>query len=212
MFTGIIEELGQIKEITRFSGGKHFQIEAEQVLEGTKVGDSIAVNGVCLSVTQLNSRKFEAQAVQETLERSNLTNIQKSEFVNLERPLKASDRLDGHIVQGHIDGKGRFLSRKDLGQSALLEFKIPDNLLKYIVKKGSIALNGVSLTVADIQNNNIQVSIIPITLHDTNLGQLKSGDIVNVEVDVLAKYVEKQLGNSRPGQDFKNKIKKWGYD
>lgn len=212
MFTGIIEELGQIKEITRFSGGKNFQIEAEQVLEGTKVGDSIAVNGVCLSVTQLNSRKFEAQAVQETLERSNLTNIQKSEFVNLERPLKASDRLDGHIVQGHIDGKGRFLSRKDLGQSALLEFKIPDNLLKYIVKKGSIALNGVSLTVADIQNNNIQVSIIPITLQDTNLGQLKSGDIVNVEVDVLAKYVEKQLGNSRPGHDFKNKIKKWGYD
>lgn len=212
MFTGIIEELGQIKKITRFSGGKNIQIEAEQVLEGTKVGDSIAVNGVCLSVTQLDSRNFETQAVQETLERSNLSNIQKSEFVNLERSLKASGRLDGHIVQGHVDGKGRFLSRKDLGNSALLKFNVPDNLLKYIVKKGSIALNGVSLTVADIQNNNIQVSIIPITLQDTNLGQLKSGDIVNVEVDVLAKYVEKQLGNSRPGQDFKNKIKKWGYD
>ncbi|HMA62429.1 MAG TPA: riboflavin synthase [bacterium] len=212
MFTGIIEELGQIKKITRFSGGKRFQILASRVLEDTKIGDSIAVNGVCLSVTQLYDQSFEAQAVQETLKRSNLSYIQKGGEVNLERPLKASDRLDGHFVQGHVDGEGQFLSRKNLGDSAILKFVVPDNLLNYIVKKGSIALNGVSLTVTEIQNNKVHISIIPITLQDTNLGKLKSGDKVNIEVDVLAKYVEKQLGNSQPGQDFKGKIKKWGYD
>lgn len=211
MFTGIIEELGKVRDITTFSGGKKITVAAPKIVEGVEIGDSIAVNGACLSVTELYKDGFQAQAVQETLEKSNLNRLKKNARVNLERPLRVSDRFDGHIVQGHVDGTGKFLQKTQKGQSAIIKLELPAKLMRYVVMKGSISINGVSLTVAEIAKNIISISVIPITLEDTNLGNLKRDDSVNIEVDILAKYVEKNIQGFSQNTDIKKNIKKWGY-
>ncbi|MCQ2754269.1 MAG: riboflavin synthase [bacterium] len=192
MFTGIIEELGKVRLITQ----NKLQIVCKTVLEGTKLGDSIAVNGVCLTVTELNNDSFTADVSFETLNVSALGNLKKDDIVNLERALMLSDRLGGHIVSGHIDGMGKCLSINKNSEFYDFNFEIPKELLKYVVKKGSITINGISLTIAEIDNNIIRLAIIPHTFENTNLKTLKTGDIINIETDILSKYVEKFLSTS----------------
>ncbi len=184
MFTGIVEELGKIQNIT----SEKIIIECKTVLEDTKLGDSIAVNGVCLTVIDLTSASFTADISPETLKV--MVPLKIGSFVNLERAMGANGRFGGHIVTGHVDGKGKFLSAN---QNCELKFELTPELSRYVIKKGSIAINGISLTIAKTGINEITMAIIPHTLENTNLKYLKSGDFVNIEVDMMAKYVEKFL-------------------
>lgn len=192
MFTGIVEELGKVTAIT----DKNISISAKTVLEGTKIGDSIAVNGICLTVTSLYKNSFDAEISPETMKVTALRFMKTGSFVNLERALPADGRFGGHIVSGHIDGVGNFKSVKKDGNFYNLSFEIPSELTKYIVKKGSIAINGISLTIANINNNVIKVAVIPHTFENTNLKYLQIGDYINIETDILAKYIEKFLSTS----------------
>ncbi len=186
MFTGIIEELGKIQSIT----SDKIIIECKTVLEDTKLGDSIAVNGVCLTVVRISANSFTADISSETFKVTNLNSYKTGDFVNLERAMSANGRFGGHIVSGHIDGLGKFLS---VNKNFELSFELPSEISKYVIKKGSIAINGISLTIAGVEGNKIKLAIIPHTLENTNLKYLKSGDFVNIEVDMLSKYVEKFL-------------------
>lgn len=186
MFTGIVEELGKIQKIT----SDRITIECCSVLENTKLGDSISVNGVCLTVTSLFNNSFTADISLETLKMTTLESLKSGDFVNLERAMSANGRFGGHIVSGHIDGMGKFLSANKNNE---LKFELPQEISKYVIKKGSIAINGISLTIAEVAGNEITLAIIPHTLENTNLKYLKSGDFVNIEIDMLAKYVEKFL-------------------
>ena len=187
MFTGLIEEVGRVVEATPTRMG----VETRTVLEDAKLGDSIAVNGVCLTVAEIDGQVFTADVVAETLRRTNLGSLAPGQPVNLERPLRADGRLGGHIVQGHVDGVAALAAREDSN----LAFAAPAGLAKYIVRKGSIALNGVSLTVAAVDDSIFTVALIPTTLAGTNLGGLKVGDTVNLEVDIVAKYLERLVAN-----------------
>lgn len=193
MFTGIIEELGKIERLERRAQGGCVTVVAKCVLEGTHCGDSIAVNGVCLTVTSLGSGRFMADLSEETLAKSTLGHKRAGAVVNLERALALGQRLGGHIVQGHSDGTGEFLSRQPIGDSVVMRIRFPQELGRYIALKGSIALDGVSLTVADLGLDWFEVAVIPATLEWTNLGQLQKGDAVNLETDVLAKYLERLM-------------------
>ncbi len=192
MFTGIIEETGKIKAITQ----NKITVEAKIVTEGTKIGDSIAVNGVCLTVTKLDRDGFNADISPETLKVTSLGNLKAGSYVNLERAVQIGERLGGHIVSGHVDGlgKGKFI-KKD-GSFYNITIELPQELAKYVAKKGSITIDGISLTVADINNNIVNIAVIPHTFENTNLKNLKVGDFVNIETDILAKYVEKILSTS----------------
>ena len=192
MFTGIIEELGKILVIT----DKKIAISAQTVLNGTKTGDSIAVNGVCLTVTGINKNGFDADISPETLKVTALGQLKTGSSVNLERALPADGRFGGHIVSGHIDNKGKCISVNKVSDFYDLNIELTDDCAKYIVKKGSITVNGISLTIADINNNVIKIAVIPHTFENTNLKTLQSGDFVNIETDILAKYVEKFLSTS----------------
>lgn len=184
MFTGIVEETGRIQSIT----SNKITVECKTVLEDAKLGDSIAVNGVCLTVTDLTSGSFTADISSETLRV--IAPLKSGGFVNLERAMSANGRFGGHIVSGHIDGVGKFLGANKNNE---FQFELPTELSKYVIKKGSITINGISLTIAGVGVNEITLAIIPHTLENTNLKFLKSGDFVNIEVDMLAKYVEKFL-------------------
>ena len=184
MFTGIVEETGRIQSIT----SNKITVECKTVLEDTKMGDSIAVNGVCLTVTDLTAGTFTADISSETLRV--IAPIKSGGYVNLERAMSANGRFGGHIVSGHIDGVGKFLGANKNNE---FQFELPTELSKYVIKKGSITINGISLTIAVVGVNEITLAIIPHTLENTNLKFLKSGDFVNIEVDMLAKYVEKFL-------------------
>ena len=192
MFTGIIEEVGKISTIT----DKKITVSAQIVLSGTKIGDSIAVNGVCLTVTEVTSNSFTADISPETMKITSLGKLKAGSLVNLERAMPADGRFGGHIVSGHIDGIGRSKYTKKDDEFYNLNIEIPSELTKYVVKKGSIAINGISLTVADIKGNEVQFAIIPHTFENTNFKVLQVGDFVNVETDILAKYVEKFLSTS----------------
>ncbi len=196
MFTGIIEEVGRVERLDRRSSGGVVAIAAQTVLEGTKLGDSIAVNGVCLTVTSLAATGFTADASEETLRVSALGELRVGDGVNLERALAVGARLGGHIVQGHVDAVGRFLARRPSGNSVTMRFGFPPEIGRYLVHKGSIAVDGVSLTVAALGDDWFEVAAIPATLDWTTLPQLKPGAAVNLEADVLAKYVERLLNNS----------------
>jgi len=202
MFTGIIEELGKVRQITTYT----IQVECKIVLTDTKLGDSIAVNGVCLTVTDIKDEYFTADISPETMKVTALTDLKVGDFVNLERAIPANGRFGGHIVSGHIDGKGKCLSLKRNGDFYNLEINLPVECSQLTVKKGSITINGISLTIANINNNNITCAIIPHTFEKTNLKMLKYGDFVNIEVDILAKYIEKFLSTgdnkSRIDYDF----------
>lgn len=193
MFTGIIEEVGTICSVTKGSQSAVLTIEASQVLEGTKIGDSIAVNGVCLTVTTMTTQKFTADVMAETLRRSSLGSLKRGSQVNLERAMAADGRFGGHIVSGHIDGTGEIASLTREDNAVWVRISTPQSLLKYIVKKGSIAIDGISLTVADVTDTDFSVSIIPHTGAETTLLTRKKGDIVNLENDMIGKYVDKLL-------------------
>jgi len=193
MFTGIVEETGIVKSFLRGSNGAEIEIICKTVLEGTKIGDSIAIDGVCETVTGLSQNSFKAKVSEETLSVTNFENLKSGQTVNLERALTLNSRLGGHIVSGHVDCRGKFLSKEQLSDFYNLEFEIPHDQEKYIVYKGSVTINGISLTVAQICGNIFKVAIIPHTFQNTNLKELKSGDYVNIETDIIGKYVEKLL-------------------
>jgi riboflavin synthase len=195
VFTGLVAGLGRIGAIDRSGDGARVTIETTLVAE-LNAGDSIAVNGVCLSAAVLEDGSFSADAMNETLSRTSLGDLKPGAEVNLELPLRAEDRLGGHIVQGHVDGVGRVASVSDDGFARRLGIEAPEDVMRYVIEKGSIAVDGVSLTVAGLDSRSFTVSLIPDTLERTNLGRAAVGDRVNLEVDVLAKYVEKLIGKT----------------
>ena len=194
MFTGIIEELGVINEIKKGSISSKLLIKANKVLENTKVGDSICTNGVCLTVTELKTNSFETDVMAETLRRSNLGDLKVGSKVNLERALTLQSRLGGHIVSGHIDGTGEIISLIKEDNATWVTIKTTNDILRYIVLKGSITIDGISLTVAYVDDKSFKVSIIPHTAKETTLLNKTKGDTVNLECDVISKYVEKLIG------------------
>lgn len=193
MFTGIIEELGRIREIERRGEDARIVIEARTVTEGSRDGDSISVNGVCLTALEMKPDSFAADVSKETLFRSTLDSLQPGSRVNLERALTPATRLGGHIVQGHVDACGKFVSSQNHGDSWTFRFSYPKQLARYLVLKGSVAVDGISLTIAKLTDDQIEIAVIPKTLELTNFPHLKPGDEVNLEVDVIAKYVERML-------------------
>ncbi|MEK6410829.1 MAG: riboflavin synthase [Acidobacteriota bacterium] len=193
MFTGLIVEVGRVRRIQRRADGAFLMIGARQVLEGTRIGDSISINGVDLTVIELGADFFSADASIETLKRSTLGGLRAGSRVNLERALAAGERLGGHMVQGHVDGTAELISVTPEGNAYRMRFKFARELGRYIAMKGSITVDGISLTVAGLGDDWFEVAIIPHTWRETSLGDLKSGDLVNIEVDVLAKYVERLM-------------------
>ena len=196
MFTGIVEEVGQVvcfHPQDKAAGAAKLSIRAPRVLEGLKLGDSIAVNGACLTVVDMKDGCFSVDLAPETLRRTNLGSVATSCGVNLERPLAVSDRLGGHIVQGHVDARGRVRSTKPEGDCVLMGFGAPTRLMPYIIEKGFVAVDGISLTVVKRGATFFTVSVIPYTLDNTVLKERGRGDPVNLEVDILAKYVESLL-------------------
>ena len=213
MFTGIIEEIGKIAKTNPIAGGLSIKIEASKILDETKVNDSICIDGVCLTVTNLDESGFWVDAVGATLEKTTFTSIKSSSLVNLERSVRLNDRLGGHLVQGHVNGIGTISEIKKLGENYLLNIDVPENLERYLIKEGSIAINGISLTIANLNKNIVSISVIPHTWQKTNLKFKKINDKVNVEIDVLAKYVERLLTkNDTAGKNItENWLKEIGY-
>lgn len=197
MFTGIIEELGTVEGVRRQGPSGQLDIRASTVLEGTRIGDSIAVNGVCLTVTQLRAAGFTADVMAETLRRSSLGELRPGTVVNLERALAADGRFGGHLVSGHIDGVGRIASLRREGNAVWIAVEAQPDILDLIVEKGSVAIDGVSLTVAGVNSSQFQISVIPHTGAQTTLLDKKPGCPVNLENDVIGKYVKKLLDGSR---------------
>ena len=193
MFTGIVEELGKVRAVEKRGENAHIVIEARLVTEGTNNGDSIAVNGVCLTALDVQPDSFAADVSHETLFRSTIGILETGNGVNLERSVTPATRLGGHIVQGHVDARGEFLSVEDLGESWTVRIGYPPELGRHLVFKGSIAVEGISLTIAGLTDEYFEVAIIPKTWEVTNLSQLRPGDPVNLEVDIIAKYVERLL-------------------
>ena len=194
MFTGIIEELGSVRKISSSAQGGTVEIQAEKVLENTALGDSIAVNGVCLTVTSMKGNSFTADIMAETFRRSNLGALKISDEVNLERAMAADGRFGGHIVSGHIDGTGRITENRREGNAVWVTIEADSEILDLIVEKGSICIDGISLTVAYVDNRCFKVSIIPHTGEATTLLKKKPGSIVNLENDIVGKYVQKLMG------------------
>ena len=194
MFTGIVEELGEVVAVEQLEDASRFRLRGPLVTEGAQHGDSIAVNGVCLTVVEFGDGEFTADVMAETLKRSSLGALEAGSRVNLERPMAVGDRLGGHIVQGHVDGTGTILDRTPSEHWELVKVGLPAHLSRYVVEKGSITVDGVSLTVVEVADDWFTISLIPTTLALTTLGIKQSGDPVNLEVDVIAKYVERLLG------------------
>ncbi|HKG46332.1 MAG TPA: riboflavin synthase [Pyrinomonadaceae bacterium] len=199
MFTGIIEELGSVRSIEERGENARIMIASNVVTEGTNHGDSIAVNGVCLTALEIQPDSFAADVSRETLLRSTLGRLRPGTPVNLERSVTPATRLGGHIVQGHVDARGQFAGVEDHGESWTLRITYPAEIAKYLVFKGSVAVEGISLTIAALTDEYFEIAIIPKTWEVTNLSHLKPGDDVNIEVDVIGKYVERLLSTS----DFK---------
>ncbi|NGT95555.1 riboflavin synthase [Clostridium perfringens] len=194
MFTGIVEEIGEVISIDKNEKSSLLKIRANKVLEDTKIGDSISTNGVCLTITTKGEDYFTAYVMGETLRKSNLGNFKKSSKVNLERAMSINSRFNGHIVTGHIDSTGEIISFKDEGEAIWVEIKVSYELSKYIVYKGSISIDGISLTIAEVKGESFKVSVIPHSQEETTLTKRKIGDLVNIECDSIGKYVEKLLG------------------
>src|SRR5439155_12088133 len=198
MFTGIVETMGTVVRVLRRGGGARLEVRSPDVVADVKTGDSVAVNGACVTVTGRFEDTFACDLVPETLARTNLGTLQPGELVNLERPLHAASRLDGHIVQGHIDVVGTIRSRRRVGAQEMLEVTVPFELTRYLAPKGSVAVDGVSLTIVDVNKDRFRVALIPHTLETTTLGKKMQGSAVNVEVDVISKYVERHLAARQP--------------
>jgi riboflavin synthase len=196
MFTGIIEELGSVRSIEERGENARIVISAHVVTEGTNHGDSISVNGVCLTALDIHPDSFAADVSKETLARSTLGKLKSGAPVNLERAVTPTTRLGGHIVQGHVDARGQFAGVEDHGESWTIKIAYPKEIARYLVFKGSVAVEGISLTIAGLTRDYFEVAIIPKTWEVTNLSRLKPGDDVNLEVDVIAKYVERLLAKA----------------
>lgn len=193
LFTGLVEEIGEVACLQEQDDALRLEIAAPRIVDDAHLGDSIAVNGVCLTVADLTETTFGADVMQESLNRSSLGQLKPGSPVNLERALLPTARLGGHLMQGHVDGTSRLLQRRPSEHWEVLRFDLPESLTHYVVEKGSIAISGTSLTVSAVGEDWFEVSLIPTTLRDTILGTFAVGDLVNLEVDVLAKYVEKML-------------------
>ena len=191
MFTGLIEEQGKIKSVNVSSMGMELTVECEKILDDVVLGASISVNGACQTVTDFGKNYITVKASNETLKVTNFKNLKQGDLVNLERALTLNKRIDGHIVSGHIDCTATFVNSIDDGFSKEFFFRMPKEFTKYVIYKGSISVNGVSLTVASVKDDVFSVALIPTTLREVNLSNLKSGEIVNIETDLFAKYVEK---------------------
>ena len=202
MFTGIIEEIGTIEKVSPISGGMRLTIRAKKIIEDIAVNDSICIDGVCLTATRVNHNSFQVDAVGATLDKSTFNRIKADALVNLERSVRLSDRLGGHLVQGHVNGIGTISEIKKLGENYLVKIIIPEELERYLIKEGSIAINGISLTIADLNSNEISISVIPHTWQNTNLKDKKVNEKVNVEIDILAKYVEKLIAKNNNNPDI----------
>lgn len=200
MFTGIIEETGKIANLEKQSDGARIKIAAKLVTQNTVEGDSIAVNGVCLTALNIKTDSFTADVSLETLNRSTLGNLSVGAKVNLERAVTPATRLGGHIVQGHVDGRGKFLKAEQNGDFWTVKISYPKEIGQYLVYKGSISVEGISLTIANLDDDSFEIAVIPKTWALTNLSVLKSGDAVNLEVDVIAKYVERILLYGKGGE------------
>lgn len=193
MFTGLIEELGRVRSMEKRGEGARLVIEAQTVTKGTQEGDSIAVNGVCLTAIDVRADSFAADGSRETLQRSTLGSLRSGSRVNLERAVTPATRLGGHIVQGHVDARGRFLNAMEHGGSWTVRIAYPPEMARYLVFKGSVAVEGISLTVAGLTDEYFEIAVIPKTWAVTNLSQLRPQDEVNLEADIIAKYVERIL-------------------
>jgi riboflavin synthase len=200
MFTGIIEELGTIKAVNKGRESATLKIGAEKVVEGLNLGDSVAVNGVCLTVIDFGRTGFSAEVMAETLRKSNLGKLKSGDKVNLERAMRLGDRLGGHLVAGHVDATGTIKSTAREDIATVFTVEAPEEILRYVIAKGSVAIDGISLTVVDYDKKSFRVSIIPHTASQTTLGFKKSGDTVNLEADMLAKFVERLLAG-RAGKE-----------
>ncbi|WP_089103293.1 riboflavin synthase [Streptomyces hyaluromycini] len=197
MFTGIVEELGEVTAVENLGDASRFRLRGPVVTEGAQHGDSIAVNGVCLTVVEHEGDEFTADVMAETLKRSSLGALDVGSPVNLERPTAVGSRLGGHIVQGHVDGTGQVLARTPSENWEIVKVSLPADLARYVVEKGSITVDGISLTVVEAGPDYFTVSLIPTTLDLTTLGRKQPGDPVNLEVDIVAKYVERLLANTQ---------------
>ncbi len=194
MFTGIVEALGEVVSLDRGKDSARLRLRAPGVTAGTAPGDSLAVDGVCLTVVDTDDTgEVTADVMRETLDRSSLGSLSAGSWVNLERPVPVDGRLGGHVVQGHVDGVGRIGDRTPGDRWELVQVELPEGLARYVVEKGSVTIDGVSLTVVSVDDTHLTVSLVPTTLERTTLGRKSKGDAVNVEVDVLAKYVERLL-------------------
>lgn len=209
MFTGIIEEIGLIKQIQKGSHSAILQIQATTILEGLKIGDSVAVNGVCLTVTSIQPHSFTADVMHETLNRSALSKLKVGSYVNLERAMPANGRFDGHIVAGHIDDTGEIINIRQDDSAIWYTLKAAPSIMRYIVEKGSIAIDGISLTIAKLNTDSFSVSIIPHTASVTTLGKLQIGDIVNLENDIIGKYIERFMTNTTKQPSKNTLTKEW---
>lgn len=195
MFTGLIEEIGLLRDIKRSGDSMVLKISAKNILSDVNIGDSISLNGICLTVTQFDKSSFSVDVMPETLYKTSLSELKTGSKVNLERAMRASDRFGGHFVAGHVDGLATLVDKKTLDNAIYLKFKVDSSLLKYMISKGSIAIDGISLTIVKVENEYLTVSIIPHTLQNTNLIDKDIGMSVNIEVDMLGKYVENLLLN-----------------
>jgi riboflavin synthase len=200
MFTGIIEGLGAVSAIRPGGQGKRLAVEADFDLNQTKIGDSICVSGACLTAVKIDGRHFEVDISPETLQMTTFSQAKVGQRVNIERALRLSDRIDGHLVSGHIDGVGKIRQRETLGNAIIVTIEIPESLARYMISKGSVAVDGISLTVNTCDAGSFSVSIIPHTAKLTTIGYKNKGDSVNIETDMLGKYVERFM-SARPDRD-----------
>ena len=212
MFTGIVEEIGRIQSVRRGAQSAVLMIDAKKVLEDVQLGDSIAVNGVCLTVTSFTTSSFSADVMHETMSRSSLDSLRSGSPVNLERAMPASGRFGGHIVSGHIDGTGTISNMRRDDNAVWYTIRTAPNILRYIIEKGSIAIDGISLTVAQVSDVDFSVSVIPHTAQKTALSQKRVGDLLNLENDCIGKYIEKLMGTSPSHSGIsKEFLLKFGY-
>jgi len=210
MFTGLVEEVGIIKSIKSIGGGKRIAVECNEILDDAKIDDSISINGICQTVVKRNPNSFEFDSVEETIKKTTIRFWKENDKVNLERAMKLSGRLGGHLVMGHVDTTGEVIGIERLQSSTIYRVSFPESFSKYIIQHGSITINGTSLTIAAHSASDLSVSIIPHTLKKTIINDLKIGDQVNLEFDMIGKYVEKLLGGNKSGLTI-SRLEELGY-
>ncbi len=211
MFTGLIEEIGKIAAVERMRDGLRLTVTARKVLEDLQIDDSVNIDGACQTVVRIDDHSFTVEAVGETLQKTTFGEFTPGRVVNLERSLTLETRLGGHLVQGHVNGTGTITQWFPRGENYYLEVQLPPELMKYCIHEGSIAIDGISLTIAQLQPDRVGISIIPHTVKHTTLQFRKTGERVNIEVDVIARYVERLLGQSPHSKLTIETLRKWGY-